>query len=167
MQNVQAVGFRTWDFRASFLTAKWEQWFFHCPTIFDSSCWKSFMTKSVSYYIYHVQASGKMLLLKLFFSSFCTGCLLPLFGKGQEDRGKRSTGNLSLYHFITHNMKINLKNWEHGCHCQILSMWHFVFRCYVYWMVLLLHACHLPLIHFLSRNWRWMFVIQIWQFIKH
>lgn len=55
------------------------------PTIFDSLCWK---TKSVLYYIYHMQAGGKMLLLKLFFSSFCIGYLLPLFGKGQEDRGK-------------------------------------------------------------------------------
>lgn len=40
--------------------------------------------------------------------------------------GERSTGNLSLYHFIIHNMMINLNNWKHGCHCQIVSIWHFV-----------------------------------------
>lgn len=61
MWNVQAVGFRTWDFRPSFLTSNWDQWLFFSPTVFSSLCWK---TKYILYYIYHVRAGRKMLLLK-------------------------------------------------------------------------------------------------------
>jgi len=86
------------------------------------------MIESVLYYLYHsahhVQTSGKKLPLK-FFLSFCSGCLLTLLGKGQDDSRKRSTGKLSLYPFSIHNMKNNL-SWEHRYNCKTCSTWQVV-----------------------------------------
>lgn len=101
VQNIQAVGFRTWDFRASFLTTKWEQWLFLSPTIFDSLCFK---TKYVLYYIYHMQASGKMLLLKLFFNSFCMVVFAIIWERTGRQREEEHRQSLSLpFHHSQHD----------------------------------------------------------------